>query len=280
MNGFESPDDQQPVTWLRGYPVYAVHLVVAVFVASMLVTTVLQAASAHGMLAFLPFSSEAVLRGEIWRVATYGFFNPPSLWFAIDMLMIAWFGRELERFFGRNAFLKLYACLYLLPPVLLTVLGLWRPTTLAGQTGGFALFIAFATLYPNAPMLFNLLAKWVAMILFGLFTLMALADNDWVRLISLWATAGFAHASVRAAQGRLNLPTANLRRPEPKARVVSHPKTKTVAVPKSAESEAMAEIDALLDKIAQSGMASLTAKERARLEAARASLKRRTSTED
>ncbi|HYP15976.1 MAG TPA: rhomboid family intramembrane serine protease, partial [Opitutus sp.] len=216
MNGFESPDDQQPVTWLRGYPVYAVHLVVAVFVASMLVTTVLQAASAHGVLAFLPFSSEAVLRGEIWRVATYGFFNPPSLWFAIDMLMIAWFGRELERFFGRNAFLKLYACLYLLPPVLLTVLGLWRPTTLAGQTGGFALFIAFATLYPNAPMLFNLLAKWVAMILFGLFTLMALADNDWVRLISLWATAGFAHASVRAAQGRLNLPTATLRRPEPK----------------------------------------------------------------
>jgi hypothetical protein len=37
----------------------------------------------------------------------------------------------------------------------------------------------------------------------------------------------------------------------------------------------MAEIDALLDKIAHSGIASLTAAERARLDAAHQSLKRR-----
>jgi hypothetical protein len=39
----------------------------------------------------------------------------------------------------------------------------------------------------------------------------------------------------------------------------------------------MTEIDALLDKIAHSGLSSLTAKERARLEAARADLLKRES---
>ena len=37
----------------------------------------------------------------------------------------------------------------------------------------------------------------------------------------------------------------------------------------------MAEVDALLDKIAQSGIGSLTAKERAKLESARDDLKKR-----
>jgi hypothetical protein len=39
----------------------------------------------------------------------------------------------------------------------------------------------------------------------------------------------------------------------------------------------MAEVDALLDKIARSGMASLTAKERAKLDAARANLLKKDS---
>jgi hypothetical protein len=39
----------------------------------------------------------------------------------------------------------------------------------------------------------------------------------------------------------------------------------------------MAEVDALLDKIAQSGISSLTAKERAKLDAARADLLKRES---
>ncbi len=47
----------------------------------------------------------------------------------------------------------------------------WR----AGETGAFALFIAFATLYPNVALFFNLLAKWIAWILVGNYTLAAMA---------------------------------------------------------------------------------------------------------
>ena len=39
--GFGPSEEHQPVTWWRGHPVYAAHFIVIVFVASMLVTTLL-----------------------------------------------------------------------------------------------------------------------------------------------------------------------------------------------------------------------------------------------
>ena len=54
-----------------------------------------------------------------------------------------------------------------------------RPMSQMGESAGFALFVAFATLYPNVAMLFNILAKWVAIVLVGIYTMMRLAANDW-----------------------------------------------------------------------------------------------------
>jgi len=274
MSFYGASDEHQPVTWLRGYPLYAAHFIVAGFVGSMILTAIAMAAGAHSLLGSLRFSSEAVLRGEVWRVLSYGFVNPPSLWFAIDMLMIVWFGRELEKFFGRKVFLTFFACLYLLSPLLLTLIGLRQPTSLSGETGAFALFVAFATLHPGAMMFFNLLAKWVALILVGLYSLMAISNRDLVGLMTLWATTGFAYAFVRHQQGHFALPSFRFRR-KPALRVLPDLETAKVAV--APVDPSMAEVDALLDKIAKSGIGSLTAKERARLDAARDDLLKKTS---
>lgn len=280
LTDFTSNDDDGPVTWVRGYPLYAAHLIVAVFVASMLATSLLMAVQGGVLLNAFPFSSTAVLHGQVWRLVTYGLVNPPSLWFVIDMAMIVWFGREVERTFGRRKFLALFGSLYLLTPLVLTVVGLWHPTQLAGQTGGFALFIAFATLYPGVPIFFNILAKWVALVLVGIYSLMALSGRDWTSLISLWTTTSFAFAFVRFEQGRLSLPSIRpARRRHPHLRVLPDeddddtPRTRHA----SAREASMREIDALLDKIAQSGIESLTPAERAKLEDAREDLLKRNS---
>jgi hypothetical protein len=220
-----------------------------------------------------------VLKGQAWRVLTYGLWNPPSFGFVVSMFMIVWFGRELEKFFGRRKFLLLYGCLYLLTPLLLTAVGLLLPQAMSGETGAFALFIAFATLYPNLPVLFNILAKWLALILVGLNTLMAIAYHDHIGLLSLWATSGFAFAFVRYEQGLLSLPKFRVARRQPKFRVLPDlPATKPAgSVKRPVENATMAEVDALLDKIAKSGIGSLTPKERAKLEAAREGLMKRGS---
>lgn len=281
MNGHRdwgSSEEHQPVTWLRGYPLYAAHFIVLMFVVAMLATTVMLAVPAvRGVPGWLTFNSGQVLQGEVWRIVTYGLVNPPSLWFVIDMFLLAYFGRELEKFFGRRTFLYLYAGLYFLTPLLFTLIGLVRPMALMGESGAFAVFIAFATLYPNVTMLFNILAKWVAIVLVGIYTLMHLAANDWAGLISLWSTTAFAFGFVRFQQGSISLPKFRFPSRKPKLRVLPDPVAKktTLSSNSARENATMAEVDALLDKIATSGISSLTARERAKLEAAREGLMKR-----
>jgi hypothetical protein len=280
MNGYGSySQETQPVTYVRGHALYAAHLIVAVFVASMFVSTVLLRVSGNAILGWLDFTNTGVLHGQVWRLLSYGLVNPPSLQFVIDMFMIVWFGREVEKFFGRTVFLTLFACLYLVTPLLFTALGFfWQPLRLAGETGAFALFIAFATLYPSVPVFFNVLAKWAALILVGIFTLMDLADRNDVGLLSLWATSGTAFVFVRFQQGILTLPRLRLWRRKPKLTVLPDlPAKKSVAPSAKPAKEAatMAEVDALLDKIAKSGIGSLTSGERAKLESARELLLKR-----
>jgi membrane associated rhomboid family serine protease len=274
MNGYDSSEDQGPVMWLRGYPLYAAHVIVLVFVVSLIVTALLAALKLGEILYWLEFDSTRVLRGEIWRVFTYGLVNrPQSLWFVVDMFMIVMFGRELEKTFGRRRFFIFYGCVYLLTPLLFAALGFWYPRVLAGQTGALALFLAFATLYPTMPVFFVVQAKWLALIIVGMYTLIHLASHNTVQLISLWATAGFAFAFVRYQQGLLRIPT-----PRPKLRVVPDPKPSRRPPPAPAAPNAsMAEVDALLDKIAQHGIGSLTTAERAKLDAAQAALQKRKS---
>jgi hypothetical protein len=165
----------------------------------------------------------------------------------------------------------------LITPLLFTALGTWMPLALSGATGAFALFIAFATIYPGAVMMFNVLAKWAALILVGIFTLIALNFHDWTGLISLWSTCGFAYAFVRHHQGLLELPKFNFFRPKPKLRVLPDLPAKKPQPVRGLPETTRAEVDALLDKIVLSGIGSLTEKERAKLDSARAELLKKNS---
>lgn len=276
MNDYGYSEEHRPLTWWHGHAIYAAHFIVLVWVAAMLVTTALMQFGANTLLGWLPFASDRVLAGELWRIFTYGFVNPPSLWFVIEMAMIVWFGRELERFFGWRIFLRFYIGLYFFLPFVFVLLGLWRPMYLAGESGAFALFIAFATLHPNVPVFFGVLAKWVAAILVGIYTLMALSRNDLAQLFSLWTAAGFAWAFVRHEQGLLAWPDFRLPTRKPSLRVLPGGAKPTVAQ-RPREAAAMAEIDALLDKIAHSGLSSLTPQERARLDQGRDAIRRKGS---
>jgi len=252
MNAPLWSEEHQPIRWLGRHPIYLAHYIAMVFGLSMVVTAVMSGLGLQSALTALVYQSPEVLSGQIWRIFTYGFVNGPSIWFVIELVMIVWFGAEVEKFFGRKTFLLLYCSLYLVPPVLRTAIGFWRPTALVGESSAFGLFIAFATLYPNAAMLFNFLAKWVAGVFLGVYTLQYLAVHDWLGMASLWAVAGYACLFILYQQGQLARPV-NVR----------------------PVSTALAEADALLDKVARSGLSSLTPKELAKLDAVRGELKKR-----
>ncbi len=270
-----SSEEHRPLTYWGGHPIYASHFIVIVYSVLMVVTAV-AGRSIDNVVAWTAFTSEQVWSGQVWRLVTYGLFNAPSLPFAVDMLMLVWFGRELERVFGRKLFGFLYGGIYLIPTVVLTLIGLATPSIRVGQPGTLALFVAFATHFPGMPIFFVLLAKWAAMILVGIYSLMHLAARDWTSLVLLWTGCGYAHLFVRHQQGTFSLPRFKLFQRQPRLRVLPDLPAKPVpAARPSLESSTMAEVDALLDKIAKSGIGSLTARERAKLEAAREGLMKR-----
>jgi membrane associated rhomboid family serine protease len=276
-------EEHEPVTWWRGHAVYAAHIAMVIFVGSMIVSGLLRATGHDSPLLWGAFNSSAVLQGQVWRLVTYSLVNVPSqnniIWFAINMALLVWFGREVEKTFGRRKFLLLFGCLIVVPSLFLTAVGPWLPTQLFGEHCTFGIFIAFATLFPSAAIFFTLAAHWIALALIAFYTVAMIADNDWAALAAMWTTSIFAFGFVRHQQGRFSLPTVRLPRRKPKLHILpdapEKPKRAAVAVPVAPSTASMAEVDALLDKIAQHGIGSLTPKERAKLDAARRELKRK-----
>lgn len=280
-------EDYYPLTWVGRVPIYATTLLVIVHVATMLGVTVALsmtgAPTAIGCPWLQPFfySSAEVLRDfKIWQFVSYAFVNEPSIWFAVDMLLLYSFGREVERFLGRRAFLWLYLALLFVAPVALTLFGLLQfpaalfPSFLIGSGAiHFAVFVAFVVIYPNAEMFFfRIQAKWIAGVLLGIYTLQGIAHHaqaSWVPLFALWLDcacavtmlrfSGVTNASLEAWLPEREEPARPVRRLS--SRVEARP------VPDLHES-----IDPLLEKISRHGIASLTKRERQQLDQAREAL--------
>src|SRR5580704_13191114 len=198
MFGVTTSDDYRPVAWMGRYPVDVTTMLVGVHVAVAILTAMLVAFGAAPALAYLQFNSAAIWSGgQVWRLFTYAFVHAPTpsglLWFAVEMYMLFVFGREVERFIGQRAFIALYLVLLLLPPVILTLWGLWMPTAVYGSGAlHFAIFVAFVTIYPNVHIFLRIASKWVVLILAAIGTLSALAAHDWPTLVVLWASIGAA----------------------------------------------------------------------------------------
>jgi membrane associated rhomboid family serine protease len=275
MFGVTTSDDYRPVAWMGRYPVDVTTMLVGLHIACAILTALVFAAGHSGLVNYLMFDSAEVWSGaQIWRLVTYAFIHPPLgsalLWFAIEMYMLFVFGREVERFIGQRAYIALYLTLLLLPAAILTMWGLFARTGMAGSGPlHFAIFVAFATIYPNVELLLRIMAKWVALILAGIGTLSALAAHDWQTLVVLWTSIGaaFLFVELRGAGPELAWLHNFKARMRPRARfqVVQKSSTRRVVEPE----DVYASVDPILDKIAKSGIGSLTASERQALDRAR-----------
>ena len=195
MFGVTTSDDYRPVAWMGRYPVDVTTMLVGLHVAAAILTAILVAIGAGSILAYLQFDSAAVWSGQVWRLFTYAFVHAPSglLWFAIEMYMLFVFGREVERFIGRRAYIALYVILLVTPAALLTVWGLWQRSALAGSPAlHFGIFVAFATIYPRAELFLRIMTKWVVLILAAVYTFQLLAYHAWSELMVVWTSIGAA----------------------------------------------------------------------------------------
>jgi membrane associated rhomboid family serine protease len=273
MFGVTTSDDYRPVAWMGRYPVDVTTILVIAHVVAMIGGCFLIAFGGTGIFAWLQLDSMAVLRSyAVHQLITYAFVHAPSqiLWFAIEMYMLFVFGREVERFLGRKAFIALYAILVVGAGLLFTLWGLSQRTAFAGsQYVHLGVFVAFATIYPRVELMFRILAKWAAAVLIAAATLQLLAYHVWWDLAVLWFSVGaaFMFVEMRGAGPELAWVAQfkNLFRPKPRLHVVQKSSTRRVVEP----DDVYASVDPILEKISKSGIGSLTEGERRQLDRAR-----------
>lgn len=273
MFGVTTSDDYRPVAWMGRYPVDVTTILVIAHVAAMIAGCLLIALQGSAFFAWLTFDSAAVLRSyALHQLVTYAFVHPPSgiLWFAIEMYMLFVFGREVERFLGRKAFITLYCVLVIGSSLFLTVWGLSQRTGFAGsQYVHLGVFVAFATIYPRVELMFRIMAKWAAIVLVAAGTLQLLAYHVWWELSVLWFTCAAAFFFVELRGAGPELPwigyLKTLVRPKPRLYVVQKSTTRRVVEP----DDVYASVDPILEKISKSGIGSLTEAERRQLDRAR-----------
>jgi len=266
MFGVTTSDDYRPVTWMGRYPIDVTTILVGLHVTCAILAAILIAFGAGSMLAYLQFDTAAVWSGgQVWRLLTYAFVHAPSalLWFAVEMYMLFVFGREVERFIGRRAYIVLYLILLIAPAAVLTVWGLWQRSALAGSPAlHFGIFVAFATIYPRVELFLRIMAKWIALILAGVYTFQLLAYHAWTDLAVVWTSIGaaFLFIEIRGAGPELAWWNNMKERigPKPKLHVVQKSVSRRAVEP----DDLYASIDPILDKISKSGIGSLTANER------------------
>jgi membrane associated rhomboid family serine protease len=273
MFGVTTSDDYRPVAWVGRYPVDVTTMLVGLHVVCAVIACIFTAIPGlSGTLNYLIFDSARIWSGlQVWRLGTYAFVHSPSglLWFAVEMYLLFVFGREVERFIGRRAYIGLYLILLLAPAVLLAIWGFWQPSRLAGsQALHFGIFIAFATIYPRVELLLRIMAKWVALILAAVYTFQLLAYHAWSDLVVVWTSisAAFLFIEFRGAGPELawwNVLKERLG-PKPKYHVLPKMRPRS-ASGRTEPDDVYASIDPILDKISKFGIGSLTPSERRQL---------------
>src|ERR1700751_3740812 len=271
-------NEDRPVTYFRGYPIYCATILTISYGIGVLATFFAKALGSWDLIVslFAFDSNRSILGAQIWQILTYSFIDIPSFFTIIGLVFLYVSAVEIEKYIGKRRFLILYGVIILIPVVTLTVLGLATgvPILYFGQTQVMiGLFIAFCTLYPGVQWGGFLTAKWVAIGSLVISSLVDLSSSAWISLGELWLISGFSFGYIRFLQRGGQLPSFHLPlRRRPKLRVVQKPKSRSRPSAAAPDGNETVEIDHLLDKISRHGLSSLTSQERAALERARAKL--------
>lgn len=286
MSAWELPSfsrDREPITYFGGVAIHLTTLLALAHFVALLGCTAVIMAGQQSWLTHLQFQTSWSGLAQPWTLLTFPFVHDiraEGLFFVIEILIFLWLGRDVEAFVGRTAYAMTYLGLMVGPPLLLVALqplGL-SPTILEGsRLIHFGIFIAFVTIYPNAQFFFGLIAKWLAAIFLTVYTLLFLATANYSGLIHLWSCSAAAFFAMRACGVGTSINWAERfkhwrqERREQKIAEREERAQREVA-------ELQHSVDAILDKIAASGLDSLSDKERRALENARLQLLEREKT--
>jgi membrane associated rhomboid family serine protease len=226
--------------------------------------------------------TQRVFEGQVWRLLTYAFLHDTNVWqhIVFNMLFLWWFGNDVEQIYGTKEFLCLYLVAAGLGGLFFTA---WaalthHPALCLGASGAVtAVLVVFACHFPTR----MILVMFFLPVPIWLFVLFQIASDAFIFvggiksqtavLVHLaGAAVGFVYYGTPLRFGNLLPSLRGFRsaRKRPRLRVVRPDgevaEAVAVGAPPSApvDEQLEAKVDAVLEKVARSGQASLTDSER------------------
>ena len=135
---------------------------------------------------------DKVLDGQIWRLVTWPLANEPLVWTVVNIAMLWYFGKELERMVGRAHFAVLLVMLAVIPGIVATLLDIALGGIRPVEIAVLCLFIAE---YPNVRFFFGIQAWIFGVVIVGIeiLQLVGLREQDQIILLFVaLATAALA----------------------------------------------------------------------------------------
>ena len=227
-----------------------------------------------------------VLKGEIWRLVTWPLPMEPSLWTLLLVAVFWMLGSQLEALMGRVRFTFFLGVLTVVPALVMTALGF---AEIYGIAFGLryvelGVLVAFATQYSKVRFWPGIPAWGLAGIIVGMAVLQAIGTRDGYELLLTLTVTALAPLTIRALGlaehhdwlpklplparlgGNPHRPSGNRQRKQPQPRSRRTHLSSVPPPPPAADVAAQAKIDALLDKMGEQGLESLTEAERRDLE--------------
>ncbi len=265
-----------PRYWVGGRPSVTVLLVACLtgaFASQWMLTMLDPVLVDDGWIAaWLAVGSESLSGGKWWQFLTFGFLHDNPLHLLANLLLIYFAGREIEPIIGPRQTLSLFA-LGQIAGGLAHVLAMPAVPLVGASAGAAALVTAFATALPELEVighLFFVVPLKIGAKYFGL-GLALISATCWIT--RSFPLAGPAAAFTGCVVGWIATRRLGFGRPFWFQRMIFDHRQREARLQRMPPEQFMAEeMDPILDKIAQSGMQSLTRAERKILERGRAKM--------
>ncbi len=274
--------------WFRigTFEVTTTTLITALAVIALIVDAV-----SASLLAPLNLETQRVAAGQVWRLVTWPLVNSLAsptggILLVLALAVFWWLGEQLERSLGSRRYLRFILVLIIVPALAMTAFSLIPGQAFAQPDAGIydletAVLVAFAAAYPMARFFFGI-PFWVvtvALVGIDLLELAAVRDGGYLVfvaltiVVALLATRSFGlcrHAWIP------EIPLPHLITGDPARQRERAAARETRKRRRAAQLRVVhdADIDALLDKISEHGIHSLSPDERRRLDEHRHSLGR------
>ncbi|MGA4669274.1 rhomboid family intramembrane serine protease [Propionibacteriaceae bacterium Y1923] len=224
-----------------------------------------------GLTALATFIPSAVLDGQVWRLVTWPWLDQVSLWSLVTLVMLWFFGGDLEREIGRRPMAWLYVGCW----AILTVLSLGIGLLLGG---GFMLGLGSIQLLlillwiadnPRRPFFFGIPAWVIGLVIVAMQLLTMIAVRSIGSLVSLLVSFVLVAILARSLGLLGDYDWIPGKRRARQTLAAAPKKSRQAARQERRRTSDAQRIDELLDKINANGIHSLSAAERRELQTLR-----------